>query len=61
MEELTYNAKEVMTMLKCSRATAYRTIDKINGIHCKKNKLNEKAMIRGKISKKVFHEYYPSN
>ena len=35
MEALTYNAKEVMDLLKCSRATAYRIIDKMNKIHCK--------------------------
>ena len=61
METLTYNAKEVMELLKCSRATAYRTIDKINQIHCKKNKLDVKVLSSGKISKKFFHEYYPSN
>lgn len=61
METLTYNAKEVMELLKCSRATAYRVIDKMNKIHCKKNKLDIKALSSGKISKKLFHEYYPSN
>lgn len=61
MDNLTYNAKEVMELLKCSQATAYRTIDKINKIHCKKNKLDIKALVSGKISKKLFHEYYPSN
>ena len=61
MEALTYNAKEVMELLKCSRSTAYRTIAEINEIYCKKNKLNEKAMLKGKISKKLFHEYYPNN
>ncbi|ATV67011.1 hypothetical protein CTM86_10790 [Fusobacterium pseudoperiodonticum] len=61
MDTLIYSAKEVMELLKCSRATAYRTIDKINKIHCKKNKLDIKALSSGKISKKLFHEYYPSN
>ena len=61
MEELTYNAKEVMAMLKCSQATAYRTINEINKRYCKKNKLDKKALVSGKISKKLFHEYYPSN
>ena len=61
MEVLTYSAKEVIDLLKCSRATAYRTIDKINQIHCKKNKLDVKVLSSGKISKKLFHEYYPSN
>ena len=61
MEELTYNAKEVMKMLNCSQATAYRTINEINKRYCKKNKLDEKALVSGKISKKLFHEYYPSN
>ena len=58
MDNLTYNAKEVMKMLNCSQATAYRTI---NERYCKKNKLDEKALVSGKISKKLFHEYYPSN
>ena len=61
MEELTYNAKEVMKMLKCSQATAYRTINEINKRYCKKNKLDEKTLVSGKISKKLFHEYYPNN
>jgi len=61
MDNLTYNAKEVMKMLNCSQATAYRTINEINKRYCKKNKLDEKALVSGKISKKLFHEYYPSN
>ena len=61
MEALTYNAKEVMKMLNCSQSTAYKTINEINKRYCKQNKLDEKALVRGKISKKLFHEYYPSN
>ena len=61
MEALTYNAKEVMEMLNCSQSTAYKTINEINKSYCKKNKLDEKAFVSGKISKKLFHEYYPNN
>ena len=61
MEALTYNAKEVMELLKCSRATAYRVIDKMNKIHWKKNKLDLKDLSSGKSRKKLFHEYYPKN
>lgn len=45
MEELTYNAKEVMAMLKCSQATAYRTINEINKRYCKKNKLEDRKSV----------------
>ena len=39
MDNLTYNAKEVMKMLNRSPATAYRIIKQINIEHCKENKL----------------------
>ena len=47
-----YGAEEVAKILTCSRATAYRTIDKLNRELDKKGYLT----FSGKISKKYFEE-----
>lgn len=59
MNNLTYNAADVARMLNRSPATAYRLIKKINMDYCKEKKLNIKAMGSGRISKELFHKYYP--
>ena len=59
MDNLTYNANDVARMLNRSAATAYRLIKKINMDYCKEKKLNIKAMGSGRISKELFHKYYP--
>lgn len=47
-----YNAKDVAEIVSCSRATAYRTIDRLN------RELEKEGCFTfsGKISKKYFHE-----
>ena len=59
MENLTYNAEDVARMLNRSKSTAYRRIYKINLEYCKKNKLNMDTMGSGRVSKELFHKYYP--
>lgn len=59
MDNLTYNATDVARMLNRSPATAYRLIKKINMDYCKEKKLNIKAMGSGRVSKELFHKYYP--
>ena len=47
-----YNAKDIAAIVSCSRATAYRTIDRLN------HELEKKGFFTfsGKVSKKYFHE-----
>lgn len=59
MENLTYNAADVARMLNHSSATAYRIIKQINLEHCRENKLKIKNMSSGRVSKELFHKYYP--
>lgn len=59
MDNLTYNAADVARMLNRSPATAYRIIRQINLEHCKENKLKIKNMGSGRVSKELFHKYYP--
>ena len=59
MDTLTYNAEDVARMLNRSSSTAYRIIAKINFEHCKKNKVDRKSMGSGRVSKELFHKYYP--
>ncbi|WP_335969234.1 hypothetical protein [Fusobacterium polymorphum] len=59
MDNLTYNAADVARMLNRSPATAYRIIKQINIEHCKENKLKIKSMGSGRVSKELFHKYYP--
>lgn len=59
MDNLTYNAEDVARMLNRSPATAYRLIKKMNLNYCKEKKLNIKSMGSARISKELFHKYYP--
>lgn len=59
MDNLTYNAADIARMLNRSPATAYRIIRQINLEHCKENKLKIKSMGSGRVSKELFHKYYP--
>ncbi|ALF17434.1 hypothetical protein [Fusobacterium animalis] len=59
MDNLTYNAADVAKMLNRSKSTAYRRIYEMNLEHCKKNKLNIDTMGSGRVSKELFHKYYP--
>ncbi|KXA21949.1 hypothetical protein [Fusobacterium nucleatum] len=59
MDNLTYNAADVAKMLNRSPATAYRIIKQINLENCKENKLKIKSMGSGRVSKELFHKYYP--
>lgn len=59
-ECLVYNAKEVATMLGCSLTSAYNRIKGMNLDYAQKNKMSVKNFLSGKISKEVFHEYYPN-
>ena len=59
MDNLTYNAADIGRMLNRSPATAYRIIKQINIEHCKENKLNIDTMGSGRVSKELFHKYYP--
>ena len=59
MDNLTYNAADVARMLNRSPSTAYRRIREMNLEYCKKNKLNIDTMGSGRVSKELFHKYYP--
>lgn len=59
MENLTYDVNDVAKMLNRAKSTAYRRIREMNLEYCKKNKLNIDAMGSGRVSKELFHKYYP--
>ena len=59
MDNIIYTVEEVAVLLNRSKPTAYRIIKQINEDYCKKNKLNPKIMSGARISKELFHKYYP--
>lgn len=59
MDNLTYNAEDVARMLNKAKKTAYKIIRNINLSYCKEKKLNIKVMGSGRVSKELFHKYYP--
>lgn len=59
MDNLTYDVDDVAKMLNRSKSTAYRRIREMNLEHCKENKLKIKSMGSGRVSKELFHKYYP--
>ena len=58
-EKIESKQSDVARMLNRSPATAYRIIKQINIEHCKENKLKIKSMGSGRVSKELFHKYYP--
>lgn len=59
IESSVYTAKEVAQMLKRCTSYAYSTIGKMNREYAKKRKIPVGTLSNGRISKELFHEYYP--
>lgn len=58
-DKLVYTAKEVAEMIGCSISTAYEKIRKWNKEYASKNKILAKNLTAGRVSKEIFHKYYP--
>ena len=56
----TYTIEDVAKIINRSYSTASRIILNIKKEYCKKNKIDVKSMGSGRISKVLFHKYYPN-